>query len=85
MISLAEQIPGYISRETTRSSDGRDQTIVYYEDERAIRMWRDNLEHRRVQRLGRDVWYDSYEVRIARVERAYGWVAGKNNAGDIPG
>lgn len=78
MIALAEKAPGYIGRESARSPDGRDQTIVYYEDEAALLAWRDDPEHLRIQRLGRDVWYDSYEVRIARVERAYAWSARTN-------
>jgi heme-degrading monooxygenase HmoA len=84
MIALAEQAPGYIGRETTRSSDGRDQTIVYYEDEASLRLWREDPEHRQVQRLGREVWYDSYEVRIARVEGAYAWSARTNEDGAAP-
>ena len=31
-----------------------------------------NAEHLQAQRLGRSQWYGRYELRIARVERAYG-------------
>ena len=34
--------------------------------------WKRNAEHLQAQRLGRSQWYGRYELRIARVERAYG-------------
>jgi heme-degrading monooxygenase HmoA len=84
MLSLAEKSPGYIGRESARSADGRDHTMIYYEDEESLRIWRENPEHRKVQFMGRDVWYESYQVRIARVERAYGWAATRSGR-DVPG
>ena len=40
--------------------------------EEAIRAWKAQTEHRVAQAAGRDIWYEQFEVRIARVERAYG-------------
>ncbi|MGW1996550.1 antibiotic biosynthesis monooxygenase family protein [Embleya sp. NPDC001921] len=71
MLELAEKQPGYLGRESSRTADGRDVTHVYYADEQSLKAWRDNAEHREAQRLGRERWYASYEVRIARVERSY--------------
>ncbi|MFJ8743116.1 antibiotic biosynthesis monooxygenase family protein [Embleya sp. NPDC127516] len=71
MLELAEKQPGYLGRESARTADGRDLTLVYYADEESLKAWRDNAEHRHAQRLGRERWYASYEVRVARVERSY--------------
>jgi heme-degrading monooxygenase HmoA len=30
-------------------------------------------EHSAAQRLGRERWYEAYELRVCRVERAYGF------------
>ena len=38
----------------------------------AMLEWKKNLEHRDAQRMGRQKWYESFRVRIARVEREYG-------------
>jgi heme-degrading monooxygenase HmoA len=34
--------------------------------------WKCDTEHQKAQRGGQQVWYADYEVRVARVERAYG-------------
>ena len=37
------------------------------------RRWRDDAEHALTRATGRADWYDHYELRVAKVERAYGW------------
>jgi hypothetical protein len=39
----------------------------------AIAAWKAHAEHAAAQREGRARWYESYDLRIARVERAYGF------------
>lgn len=75
MIELAERQPGYLGKESTKTSDGRDLTLVYYRDAASLRAWRDDPRHQVAQALGRERWYASYEVRIARVEHSYRWEA----------
>lgn len=71
MIKAAEAQPGYLGRESLDGPGGHELTIVYYTTEEAILQWREHAEHVVAQRLGRDRWYEAYEVRIARVERSY--------------
>ena len=40
--------------------------------EAAILAWKNEAEHLLAQKLGKTDWYAHYEVRVARVERAYG-------------
>jgi heme-degrading monooxygenase HmoA len=47
-------------------------TVSYWESEDAIRQWKRNAEHLEAQRRGRAEWYESFVVRVCRVERAYG-------------
>jgi len=37
----------------------------------AIKRWKEHLEHQNAQREGQNRWYQHYNVRIAKVERAY--------------
>ena len=37
----------------------------------AIAAWRANAEHLVAQKLGREVWYERFSLKVARVERAY--------------
>jgi heme-degrading monooxygenase HmoA len=62
---------GFLGLESVRGADGTGITVSYWRDEAAILAWKRDTEHEQAQRGGRDTWYAAYEVRIARVERAY--------------
>jgi heme-degrading monooxygenase HmoA len=70
MVELAAVQPGFLGMESVR--DGLGITISYWESLEAIRNWKSNVEHREAQRLGHRMWYSSFKVRIAKVERDYG-------------
>ena len=53
--------------------DGLGLTVSYWRDEDSIRAWKRQVDHIGAQRLGRERWYAAYRVRIARVEREYGF------------
>jgi len=72
MAELARGQPGFLGMESVRGADGFGMTVAYFTDEASIRGWREHVEHRVAQRRGRDTWYRRYQVRVARVERAYG-------------
>ncbi len=72
MVELARQQPGFLGVESARGADGLGITVSYWTSEEAIRNWREHAEHQIAQSLGRREWYSHYELRVARVERAYG-------------
>lgn len=72
MVELAREQPGYLGVESARGPDGLGITVSYWTSEEAIRAWREHAEHQVAQSQGRREWYAQYELRVARVERAYG-------------
>lgn len=72
MVELAQQQPGYLGIESTRGEDGFGITVSYWDSEEAIRNWKQQLDHADARRQGRERWYQHYELRVAKVERAYG-------------
>ena len=70
MFELASTQPGFIGYDTAYS-DGLSITVSYWETEAAMTAWKAQTEHLDAQREGRARWYESYELHIARVERAY--------------
>jgi len=72
MLELVRQQPGFLGAESTRGADGFGITVAYFEDEAAIAAWRNHGEHADARARGRNEWYEHFELRIARVERAYG-------------
>jgi heme-degrading monooxygenase HmoA len=76
MVELARQQPGFLGVETARGADGLGITVSYWTSEAAIRAWREHAEHQLAQAAGRERWYTAYQLRVARVERAYGMTNG---------
>jgi heme-degrading monooxygenase HmoA len=72
MVELATGQPGFLGVESVRATDGFGITVSYWTSLQAIANWRSQAEHRIAQETGKTLWYQHYELRIARVERAYG-------------
>ena len=72
MFELASRHDGFLGVDSARGADGLGITVSYWRAEAAILAWRQDAEHLQAQRGGRETWYAAYEVRIAKVERAYG-------------
>lgn len=75
MEELALQQPGCLGIRSTRGADGFGITVAYFDSEENIRNWKRNLEHAEARRRGREQWYSHYELRVAKVERAYNFDA----------
>ena len=71
MEELAAQQPGFLGIESARS--GLGITVGYFRSLEDIAAWKRNVEHAEAQRRGRADWYSAYRVRIAKVEREYGF------------
>jgi heme-degrading monooxygenase HmoA len=70
MNELAAQQPGFLGIESVR--DGLGITVSYWDSLEAIKHWKANLEHQEAQKSGRERWYSTFRIRIAKVEREYG-------------
>ncbi|MEJ6004872.1 antibiotic biosynthesis monooxygenase [Paucibacter sp. AS339] len=73
MVALAAQQPGYLGVESTRGADGLGITVSYWRSLQDIAAWRREGEHQTARDQGRADWYLHYTLRIAKVERNYGW------------
>jgi heme-degrading monooxygenase HmoA len=70
MVELAAEQPGFLGIES--AAGGLSITVSYWQSLDAISRWKKNAEHQEAQRLGRQQWYASFRVRVAKVERDYG-------------
>ncbi len=75
MVELASARPGFLGVESARDGDGLGITVSYWANEAAIAGWKCDLEHLAVQRAGRERWYEHFELRVAKVERASSFTA----------
>lgn len=69
MEELAFQQDGFLGYESAREDLGI--TVSYWKDEESIKKWKDNLEHQTAQKIGKELWYKQFKVRISKVERDY--------------
>ena len=72
MAELAVKQPGFLGIESTRDVEGFGITVSYWSSEEAIAAWKQHLDHKPAQEAGKKVWYVDYQLRVAKVERAYG-------------
>lgn len=70
MVELARQQPGFLGVESARGADGLGITVSYWSDMESIANWKANTEHLVAQRLGKERWYQSYQLWVCRVEKA---------------
>jgi heme-degrading monooxygenase HmoA len=73
MLRLAAQQPGFLGVDSARGDEGLGITVSYWTDEASIAAWRGHAEHAATRARGRDQWYESFAVQVAKVERAYGF------------
>ena len=78
MVDLAKEQDGFLGVESAaRTAEGFGITVSYWRDLESIREWKAQSEHAAAQRMGRDAFYKNYRLRIARVEREYGFGRGE--------
>ena len=68
---LAKQQEGFLGIETARNEVGI--TVSYWKSLDAILKWKNNAEHTIARKLGKELWYEKYQLRICKVEREYGY------------
>ena len=74
MVELAREQEGFIDVESaSRTSEGFGITVSYWRDLESIKKWKAQSEHAAAQKMGRDAFYRSYRLRVARIERDYGF------------
>lgn len=73
MDALAATQPGYCGMESARGATGPGITVSYWADETSAKAWRDHPEHRAIRDRGRALWYENYELVVAKVTRDYDW------------
>jgi heme-degrading monooxygenase HmoA len=69
---LKEQ-EGFISIERFQSlnEEGKMLSLSFWENEQAIKKWRNLMPHRLAQKKGQNEFFDSYRIRVAEVVRDY--------------
>ncbi|CAM3804702.1 MULTISPECIES: antibiotic biosynthesis monooxygenase family protein [Paenibacillus] len=68
MVELASRQPGYLGIESARDTS-LGITVSYWESPEAIAAWKANAAHQVAQKRGKQEWYQSFALRVCKVER----------------
>ncbi|WP_053851327.1 antibiotic biosynthesis monooxygenase [Streptomyces sp. NRRL B-24085] len=71
LFQLAADQPGFLGVDSARGANGLGITVSYWRDEESISAWREHAEHTLARARGRERWYASFALHVARVERAH--------------
>eukprot|EP01134_Creolimax_fragrantissima_P008227 CFRG8227T1 len=69
MLKLAYKQPAFLGVERSTGI-----TVSYWKDTDSIQNWKVDMNHKTAQRKGKSKWYESYKVRISKVERDYAFI-----------
>jgi heme-degrading monooxygenase HmoA len=75
MEELAKKQKGFFGMES--ALDGLGITVSYWKNLESIKNWRNNVKHTVARERGKKEWYKDFKVRIAHVERDYGFPLSK--------
>jgi heme-degrading monooxygenase HmoA len=71
MLELACRQEGFLGRDHARD-DNLGISVSYWRSTEAIHAWRTDASHMAVKEFGRREVYQTWHIRICRVEREYG-------------
>ncbi len=75
MQEQVKKYDGFLGEMPCRSLDNENKfiTLFFWTDRESIKAWREDPEHVKIQRLGRDKIFSRYKIRVCELEREYGW------------
>ena len=82
MRALLDEIDGFISVERFQSLTDPDKllSISFFRDEETVERWRNTIEHRKAQAMGRSKFFANYRIRVVSTIRDYG----KTERAEVP-
>jgi heme-degrading monooxygenase HmoA len=69
LMSLAQLQSGFLGAESVRDTKGIGITISYWNSLEAVTKFKEDLQHRKAQQLGKKQWYSAFGLRVCKVER----------------
>ncbi len=69
LIEKAELSGGFLGMDSARSDLGI--SVSYWKSLEDIKKWKENFDHIDAMTKGKKKWYETYNVRICKVERDY--------------
>jgi heme-degrading monooxygenase HmoA len=69
MYELGSQMPGFISYKDFGAEDGETLSIIEFESLEHVAAWREHVEHKEAQTLGRSTFFSEFQIQVCEVVR----------------
>ena len=73
MLVLAQAMPGFVSYKAFACEDGERVSIHEWESPEHLLAWRNHSQHSKIQRMGREKFYEEYTSYICEPYRESGF------------
>ena len=85
MVERVQGFDGYLGELPCHATQDESHrvTISYWRDAEALKAWRLDPEHMRIQEQGRTTWLAWYRVRVLALQREYGSGEGPSSLLDL--
>jgi len=77
LLELARTVPGFVSFRRYGGEDGERLALIEFESDEAVLEWRRHPEHLEAQGLGRERYYEWYDLTVCQPTRAYSFDRGQ--------
>jgi len=71
MMNEVSKQPGFIAVYSARGENGIGITNSYWSSIDAISKWKSHPKHQTIQKKGKKVWYQWYQLQICEIQRSY--------------
>lgn len=71
MYELGSQMPGFISYKDFGAEDGETLSIIEFESLEHVTAWREHVEHKEAQALGRSTFFSEFQIQVCEVVRTH--------------
>ncbi len=71
MYELGSQMPGFVSYKDFGAEDGEVVSIIEFETLEHVAAWREHIEHKEAQALGRSTFFSEFQIQVCEVVRTH--------------
>ncbi len=69
LYDIASALPGFVSYKVFKNDDGERVSIHEWESADHLRAWREHPVHQAAQKMGREMFYESYILQVCESPR----------------
>jgi heme-degrading monooxygenase HmoA len=70
MVELGKAMPGFVEFKSFKAEDGERLSVAWWKDQETLAAWRTNTRHQFAQQMGRERFYEYFNIEVAEIVRS---------------